>query len=179
MPPLRSIPELSSPGPALENQGRAETTTPWYMRWMIQDTKRGMLVEIPYRLRPQPGHDHRVHAHLDQRSQYGDPDHARAVHHLQQGLRPGPDLPVLLLPDTVSTLHHARGRVQADRREALAMYEDEGSSADIRFFSKLQYNIDGGRRFYGIGEHPEKRVQIYSPAPLTTRPGSTRARPTT
>ncbi|MBI5208738.1 MAG: BamA/TamA family outer membrane protein [Elusimicrobia bacterium] len=142
-----------------------ESTTPWYLRWMIMDTKKGMVVKIPIIdtdpnrgttggfmpiwINKQPGTD-RIQTM-----------HAPSLTY-NKVFGPVPTYRFYYYPTNVSTLHMRVAESLQIEREALIFYEDERLfDKDLRFFGKLQYNIDGGRRFYGIGPNtPKERVPV-------------------
>ncbi|MBI5624734.1 MAG: BamA/TamA family outer membrane protein [Elusimicrobia bacterium] len=157
-----------------------ETTTPWYLRWMIQDTKAGMLVKIPI-IDSDPNRGTTVGFMPIWINKKAGTDKIQTMHApsitYNKVFGPVPTYRFYYYPTEVSTLHIRLAESLQIEREALIMYEDERLfGKELRFFGKLQYNIDGGRRFFGIGpDTPKKRVEVLTPnAPydLTYRPGT-------
>ncbi len=160
-PPRRPIGE--SPETAARQvppPGSEDTGTPWILRWMLKDVPRGMLVRLPI-IDTDPNRGTTIGfmpiwIFKEPGTTRIERIHAPSITY-NRVFGPIPTYRYYFYPtDESALLARLAGSTQIER-EAMAAFEDENlGGKDIKFYVKFQYNIDGARRFYGLGPNSPK-----------------------
>ena len=145
--------------PTAVQQAPANDETPLAIRWMIKPLRRGMFIRLPI-MDTDPNRGITVGIMPILVLQGKTDDRIEQIHApsltYNKNFQVIPTYRYYFYPQEDATFI-ARASYSKFEREALAEYED-GSIAgtDYDIFTRLQYNVDAGQRFYGFGPDSAK-----------------------
>lgn len=154
---LESIPERKFPVEV--RQAPQQDETPWIVRWMIRPLKRGMFIRLPI-IDTDPNRGITAGVMPIWVIQGKNDDRIQQIHApsltYNKNFKVIPTYRYYYYPQEDASLT-MRGSWSKYEREVMGQYED-GSILGTEFdvYGRLQYNIDAGQRFYGLGPDTPK-----------------------
>lgn len=144
----------------IQPPAEVENTNPWILRWMLKDVPRGMLVRLPIiDTDPNRGSTIGMMPIWVLKEKNGDrieEIHAPSITY-NKIFKAIPTYRYYNYPtDNSSIILRAAASLQ-EERELLARFESEDFlGKDYKAYGKVQYNVDGAKRFFGFGPDSPK-----------------------
>lgn len=156
--------DAKSPKPAEFSIARPDET-PWILRWMIRplNRKKGMLVRLPI-MDTDPNRGTTVGFMPIWIVQEGPNDRIEHIHApsltYNKTFKAIPTYRYYYYPTDTSSLIARAATSQHEERELLLQLDDERfRNKNMIVGGRIQYNVDGARRFFGIGSNTPKKQE--------------------